>query len=215
MAKALIGVLVLLSGVLGVQTFSTQRDALHKAQAATAALKAAQLSQPAALLAFKLDQPNGKQLSTSDLCGSEVVLLYLYSDAQRSAQTEETLADVLKQNPGKVKVVPVRSGEGAGNAPAAIRQLGTPVADTKGTLASGYKVTTLPAVVVLKSRPVYHAAYSGTSMEAQPIEPVVDALVARDDLVPSTGACSGECGGGGGGCMAAQMANAGGCQAPK
>jgi hypothetical protein len=211
MGKTLIGVLVLLSRVLGVQAFSTQRDALHKAQAAAAALEAAQKAQPAGVLAFELDQPNGKQLSTSDLCGSEVVLLYLYSDAQRNAATEKTLADVLKQNAGRVKVVPVRSGEAAGNVPSAIRKLGTPIVDARGTLASGYKVTTPPAVVVLKSRPVYHAAYSGASMDAQPVEAVVDALVAREDLVPSQGGC----GGGGGSCMAAQMLNAGGCQAPK
>ena len=211
MIKPLVGVSVVLAGVLGVQGFVGQRNALRKAEERIAGLEAQRAAQPTPVLGFALDQGGDETLATADLCGHEVVLLYLYSNAKRDPALERNLALVAKENPKTVRVVPVRDAASSGPVPEEIGRLGTPATDTKGTIAQGYRVSTTPAVVILKSRPVFHAALTpGSGAQAEQLEPMVDALLARDDLVPVEGGCGGGCGGGGGACMASQMLAAGG-----
>jgi len=207
MLKALVGVLVVAAGALGTQWTLEQREALRKAQDKVASLQAQQDAQPTTLLTFELDRGAGKKLTTADLCGGEVVLLYVHSNSKRDPAIEENLAMIAKENPGKVRVVPVRTAGSEGAAPQEVAKLGTPVTDTQGAVARGYRVSTVPAVVVLKSRPVYHAAFPAEPDRAAQLEETVDGLVARDDLVPrAMDGCSGDCGGGG--CMASQLLNA-------
>ncbi|MBM3474491.1 MAG: hypothetical protein FJX75_14600 [Armatimonadetes bacterium] len=208
MLKVLVGVLVVAAGALGVQWTAGQREALRKAQDHVASLEAQQKAQPPSLLAFELDRGADKKLATADLCGSEVVLLYVYSNSKRDATIEKDLALVAKENPGKVRVVPVRTAGSEGPVPKEIASLGTPVTDTQGAVMQGYRVQGIPTVVILKSRPVYHGALSASRPEAGQLEQTVDGLVARDDLVPAKGGCSGECGAGGGSCMGGPMMNA-------
>jgi len=176
-----------------------------------------QAAAPATLLPFELGRGGDEKLSTADLCNSEITLLYLYSTAKRDPAAEKSLAEAAKANPGKVRVVPVRNAGSTGAVPAEIAKLGTPVTDTSGAVFKGYRVKALPAVVVLKNRPVYHGVFAGETAVSEQLEMAVDGLVDRDDLVPpEMGGCGGDCGGGGGMCAAgaAMAAQGPACAAP-
>ena len=208
MLKVLVGVLVVATGALGAQWTVGQREALRKAQDKAASLEAQQDAQPTSLLTFELDRGADKKLATADLCGTEVVLLYVYSNSKRDAAIEQDLALIGKENPGKVRIVPVRTAGSEGPVPKEVARLGTPVTDTKGAIARGYRVGALPAVVVLKSRPVYHAALGTGAGQAGELEATVYGLVAREDLVPhELDGCGGGCEGGG--CMGEHMTKSG------
>jgi hypothetical protein len=210
MIKPLIGLTVVLSGVLGVQSFLGQRNELAKARESLEAVQQAQASEPVQLLGFELDRGGDKKLETADLCGQEVVLLYLYSNEKRDATLEKNLALVAKENPKSVRVVPVRDAASTGPVPSELAKLGTPVTDAKGMVSKGYRVAELPAVVVLKSRPVYHTTLTSAGPAGADLEPAVDVLLAREDVVPiEGGGCGGSCGEGGG-CMASAMIAQGG-----
>jgi len=210
MIKPLIGVAVVLGGVLGVQWTVQQRSQLEKAQTALAAIEARNAAEPVQVLGFALDQGAEKTLATADLVGQEVALLYLYSNTKRDPAMEKNLALIAKENPKTVRIVAVRDAESKGPVPEELQKLGSTATDAKGALAQGYRVKALPAIVVLKSRPVYHTAFTPETSQVEQLEPVVDSLVARDDLVPVEGGCGGGCGGGGGGCMASEMIAQGG-----
>jgi hypothetical protein len=206
----------LLVCVFAAQAYQSQRTALVKAQEQLAGVASAKAAEPATLLAFEIKGEKGPQLATADLCDAEVALLYVFSGDARNTQLESQLQAAAQTNPRRVKVVPVRIGDPKAPLPAGIEKLGKVVSDPDGTLTSGYKVQELPAVVVLKDRPVYHQQLTAQAANTTAVEEMVDLLLAREDLKPmptGSGGCGGGCGAGGGTCAgeAAMAAHGGAC----
>ena len=107
----------------------------------------------------------------------------------------KALATVASANPGRVAVVAVRNGAvaEASALPEGIGKLGSAADDPTNHLAGNYGITDLPAIVVLKSRPMYHVTLPG-AIAADDLEAWVDGVLGGADLVPQlSGGCGGGC----------------------
>ena len=217
MTKALAVVLLLLVAVLGAQAYHGTYSELKETKQYLNNLAEANSSQPPTLVPFELPQADGESVSLADVADTGVVLLYVYSDEARDADLEQALADAQQASPDKVRVLALRTGATEEAAPVELASLGTTADDPSGLLAQQYQAQA-PSIIVLKNRPIFHAAFNGGSTPEE-VEEVVDYILEGDDMAQplELGGCGGGCGEGGGGCGMGSPgggeATSGGCPA--
>jgi len=200
MTKALAVVLLLLVAVLGAQAYHGTYSELKETKQYLSQVAEANAAEPPTLLPFELPQADGESVSLADVADNGVVLLYVYTDETRDAGLEQALADAKQASPDKVQVLALRTGITEAAAPVELASLGTTADDPSGLLAQQYR-TQAPSVIVLKNRPIFHAAYNGGSTP-EDVEETVDYILEGDDMAQplELGGCGGGCGDGGGGC---------------
>ncbi|HJN15004.1 MAG TPA: hypothetical protein QGH10_05930 [Armatimonadota bacterium] len=203
MVKPLAGIFLVLALVLGFQFTYGMHNDLQASRSNFESYRQTIASQAPTFRPFELAKSDGDTAMLSDYQNEDVLLVYLYSENARDEVTEATLAYVTTQNPDRVAVLSVRTAAGADAGPPAeeISSLGDTADDTNGTMMQSYGVEDLPAVVVLKNRPIYHATIAASNPNAG-VEETVDVILEGDDLIPMADSegegCGGGCGSGGG-----------------